>query len=619
MSAPLRAKKKNNTIVWALLGLLVISLTGFGVRSVGHGGSQAIGTVGDEKVTVDVYVRALNTQLRAISQQAGINISLQQGLTFGVDQQVLAQVLGTAAIDGENSRIGLSLGDQRVKDNLLATEAFQSLSGKFDKAAYDFALERANLSPGEYDETIRNDAARVLLQASVTSGIRANDTYGLALLNFLGETRDFRWARVDETMLSEATRAPTPAEIDAHYRANPEAYTAPEIRKISYILLTPEMLIPSIEVSEEALQTAYDSQSDRFNQPARVIVDRLVFGSDAEAQEALDKITAGTKIFGDIVATRGLELEDIDMGEVTKSDLSAQAAEAVFLLTEPGLVGPIQSSLGPALFRVNAVLAAQNTSFENARSVLHAEFVADRARRMVDDNITNIDDLLAGGATLEEIADETPMELTALDFSSGDEDGIAAYENFRNAALAVAEKDFAEVLSLSDGGIFALRLDGIVPPTVIPLADVADRVTSDWTAAENRKRVLELAAELQTRLEGGETFEELALLARDEAKISRDAFVETAPAGLVADMFGQSVNGIAVVEGRDVIVLAKLSEITSFDGASANNVEVLASVAQQYSGQIGTDVFAAFTAAIQDDAGVTLNQALINAVHAQIP
>ncbi|HBN31907.1 MAG TPA: peptidylprolyl isomerase, partial [Rhodobacteraceae bacterium] len=159
-----------------------------------------------------------------------------------------------------------------------------------------------------------------------------------------------------------------------------------------------------MEVDEAALRTLYDEQSARFNIPARRIVDRLVYPNQATAQAALDSLSSGAKTFETLVTERGLTLADVDLGEVSRADLTGAAADAVFLLTEPGVAGPVETDLGPALFQVNAVLEAQNTSFEQVSDELHAEYVADRARRQIDDGIVGIDDLLAGGNTLEEIA-----------------------------------------------------------------------------------------------------------------------------------------------------------------------------------------------------------------------
>ena len=106
------------------------------------------------------------------------------------------------------------------------------------------------------------------------------------------------------------------------------------------------------------------------------------------------------------------------MGDVGPDDLGA-AADAVFALTEPGVVGPFASDLGPALFRMNAVLPAQETTFEEAKVTLTGEAQLDAARRAIGDKLEAIDDALAGGATLEEVQAEQGMQLVTFDYVPG--------------------------------------------------------------------------------------------------------------------------------------------------------------------------------------------------------
>jgi peptidyl-prolyl cis-trans isomerase D len=619
MSAPLRAKKSNKTIVWILLGLLVISLTGFGVSSVGSSSNQAVATVGTEKVTVVEYSRALNQQMRALSQRFGTNLTFEQARLFGVDRMVLTNVIGTAALNGETTRVGLSAGDQQVLKQLLATQAFLDLTGKFDQQAYEEALRSANLKPAEYDEMIRSDIARSMLQIAVAGGVQANDDYALALLDYVGETRDFLWVELTADNLAEPVRQPDESEIEAAYKADPERYTAPETRKITYAELLADTMAAKLEVSDEDLQKAYDQEIDRFVVPSRRMVERLVYPDQAAAEAALGRMASGDVTFDDLVAERGLTLDDIDMGEVAQKDLSAAAAEAVFALTEPGIAGPVESSLGPAIFRVNAVLDEQVTTFEDARDELRGELVADRARRAIDGMVNDIDDLLAAGATLEELAGETDMELGTIDYSPGSTDGIAAHEEFRTAAEAAKPGDFPQIVTLADGGIFALRLDEIVPPTLIPLDEARDRVVADWQAAETHRQLVEMADTVRDRLALGDTFEMHALTPKAETQLRRDAFVDDAPQSLVSEAYKLARHGAAVVDGGSRVALVRVTGIAPFDPAEPQNAEILKSVGARYSGDLGSEIFDAFVTALQDSAGITVNQALINAIHAQMP
>ncbi len=73
----------------------------------------------------------------------------------------------------------------------------------------------------------------------------------------------------------------------------------------------------------------------------------------------------------------------------------------------------------------------------NSRSTAPAGIIADR--------IDSVDDLLAGGATLEELASETEMQLGQIDWTATTNQDIAAYDAFRDAASTAAEGDFPEV------------------------------------------------------------------------------------------------------------------------------------------------------------------------------
>ena len=96
MAKALRSKS-TNVFVWILMLLLIVGLAGFGAGSFG-GSFSSIGSVGNEKVPLKTYIRALNNQINQISQQTGQQFSLEQAKVLGVDRQVLEQVLAIAAL-----------------------------------------------------------------------------------------------------------------------------------------------------------------------------------------------------------------------------------------------------------------------------------------------------------------------------------------------------------------------------------------------------------------------------------------------------------------------------------------------------------------------------------------
>jgi len=607
-------KKASNIFVWILLGLLIVGLTGFGVRSVGNGGARVVGSVGDRDISAQSYALALNNRIREISQQVGQNITMEQARAFGIDRQVISQLLVTAALDGETDRIGLSVGDERVRAELLATDAFVGLSGAFDQTAYEFALQRAGLTPGEYDTIVRDQDSRALLERSISGGVPTGEGFGRVLLSYLGEERDFTWALIGDGQLPADLAPPNEGDLTTYYNDHAARYTSLPTRNITYISLTPEMVLKHIDVADSELRTLYDSQPDRFNRPERRIVERLVFASQTAAQEAAALLGDGQNSFEDLVASRGLTLDDIDLGDVGRADLSTAGGDAVFALAQPGVTGAVDSALGPAIFRVNAILQAQVTTFEDAKAELKVEAAAAKADGYIAARITDIDDLLAGGATLEEVADSSDMELNTIAFTVDSADGIAAYDAFRENAAAVAEGDFPELIDLADGGILALRLDSETPPALIPMQDVRDRVTTDWLAAQKHRALLSVAAALKPALESGQDFVALDLVPHNELALRREAFVDGAPSTLVTEAFALDPATVAIVDSENLVAVVRLGSVTAFDPMRAENIALVDNINGQLDAQLARDIFQAYADALQNAAGISINQSVINAV-----
>ncbi|MEP5154183.1 peptidyl-prolyl cis-trans isomerase, partial [Planktotalea sp.] len=315
------------------------------------------------------------------------------------------------------------------------------------------------------------------------------------------------------------------------------------------------------------------------------------------------------------VEDRGLALADVDLGDLPQGDLG-DAGEAIFAASTGDVVGPLPSELGPALFRVNGVLAAQATSFEDARAQLNDELSADRARRVVEAQINDIDDLLAGGATLEDLAKETDMELGTIDWSVEAEDGLAAYEDFRRAAVAVTEEDFPEVATLEDGGIFALRLDATLEPRPQPLDEITDRVTTGWTTKATRDALRAEAEALLPQITADSDFADVDLESEELSELTRTGFVQGVPAEAIIAIFDAEKGATLIVEDVTDVLIVRVDDVLAPDEDSDDIKNLRTTLSNQASSAIGQDLFEAFATDIQQRAGIRIDQNAINAVHA---
>jgi peptidyl-prolyl cis-trans isomerase D len=609
--------KLQDVAVWTMMGLLILGLGGFGVTTF-SGGVTKVGSVGDTDITTDEYARALQAQVNAFSQQVGQQITVQQALAFGVDKQVLQDLVTRAALDNEADEMGLSVGDAAVAAELMAMDSFKGVSGTFDREAYRFTLDRNNLTEAEFEGNLRRDISRGLFQGAITGGFAAPAPLTDTLYTWVAERRGFSLLRLTEADLAAPLPEPTEAELQAHYDANIDRFTRPEAKRISYASLLPEAIAKDQPVEDATLQQMYQDRIAEFVIPERRIVERLVYPDQAAADAAKARLDGGTS-FEDLVAERGLTLDAIALGDVTREDLE-DAGAAVFAAAEGDVVGPLQTSLGPALFRVATALAAEETTFEEARETLAIEIQTDAARRLIADRVEEIDDLLAGGATLEDLAKDAGLQLATLDFVPGQqgEATIEGYPAFRTAAEAVEAGDFPEAILLEDGGVVALRLDEIVPAAPIPFDEAKDAVTEDWRRAALAKALSARAGEIKAALDGGAAIGSFGIV-DVTPEVARDGFVADAPDSLMPAVFRMAEGAVQVIEGDGFAGVVRLDRILPAATEGEEAEALRAALAAQAAQAIAGDAFAAFTNAVTAKAGISFDQAAINAVHASLP
>lgn len=597
---------------YILLGLLLLGLGGFGATNFG-GSVSSIGKVGEAEIPASDYFRAIQQEMRAVQAQTGQALTFQQARAMGIPDMVLSRVVTSAALENEAAQLGISVGDERLAQDLREIPAFQGVDGSFDRESYRLALQGAGFSEREFEEQLRAESASTLLQNAIQAGVVLPPVYAQTLVSYTGERRAFTWAELGAEQLTTGLPVPTDEDLQTFYDENIDRYTRPTTRKITYAWLTPAMIVDTVEVPEDRLRATYEERSAEFNMPERRLVERLVYSSEEAAQEAAERVASGDVPFETLVIERGLDLADTDMGDVTEAALG-DAGEAVFA-ADVGEVVQAPSDLGPALYRVNAVLAAQSTSFEEAVPQMRDTLALDQARRVIEGLANQLDDELAAGATLEDLAGDTEMELGQIDWTSSSNEGIAGYAAFNEAAAEAETGDYPAMAELGDGGLFALRLDEIQEAAPYPFEEVRDRVAQDWEANARATALADQAEALAGQLSGDTGFDDLNLRARtvDEG-LTRNANTDDVPQAVLTQVFTMSEGEAAAVKGAGTAYVVRLDDIIEVDPEDENVRQFRQLFAQQADQDVSQDLFRALAQDIQSRAGVEIDQAAVNAV-----
>ena len=592
--------------VWILLGFLFVGLIGFGTGNL-SGNIKTIGKIGETEITVNQYVRALQTELRNTSQQFGQQLNLQQLQAFGIQQRVLARLVTDKLLENEASKLLISVDDKTVRNIIVSPNAFKGPDGNFNQDAYNFALENAGYTSTEFEEEIRAETARNILSQSILSGNLTNKFQTQILASFLLEERSFNIQILTPEEVSLSVTDPNSEQLESFLEKNIDKYTVPESKSITYAILEPQMLIDTVETNDTILRKLYDEQKQKYNKPEERTVERLSFLTMDDAKTVMSNMKKSLTDFDKLISDRNLSDEDVFYGTFTKEQ-PLEGNEQVFTGKVGEVVGPVETDLGPVIFRIREIIPAENTSFEEAKSDLEIEHKLSESIKLIDGKIEESQNLLAAGGTLEELQRELSFRVENILFNS--EANIPILENkvFFDTAQITKINDFPEIKELPNGGLFAMRVDEIIEARQMEIDEIRTELTKAWQKQEIQIKLDETAENMLKRHQyKGEIL--------NFNKVTRDESLPDLPADIIDEAFKLSIGEGIVISGEGESFILRLKSISNADLSSDTAKLLVSQVNNQLNNSLSADLFESFANMARMHSKLDLNERALNAVH----
>ena len=243
-----------------------------------------------------------------------------------------------------------------------------------------------------------------------------------------------------------------------------------------------------VESNDTILRKLYDEQKQKYNKPEERTLERLSFLTMDEANSVMANLKKSLTDFDKLISDRNLSDEDVFYGTFTKEQL-LEGNEQVFAGKVGEVVGPVETDLGPVIFRIREIIPAETTSFEEAKPDLEIEYKLSESVKLIDGKIEDSQNLLAAGGTLEELQKELGFRVENILFNS--EANIPILENkiFFDTAQITKINDFPEIKELPNGGLFAMRVDEIVEARQMEIDEIRTELTNAWQKQEIQNKL----------------------------------------------------------------------------------------------------------------------------------
>lgn len=596
--------------------MLIVGLGGFGIGGFGRS-LDKIGSIGNKKISTNDYVNTLRQEISNFERQNGKPISFNEALTLGLDGVAINKLLTTASMDSELSRIGISVGDAEIAKRVSEIPQFFGPDGVFDQDTYRMVISQIGKTVSEFEGELRANLSRDLLRQAVTGGLESTDTYANNIYNYINEERSLRSITLTKNNLQDSSPIPTETELSSFLEDNKESFRELETKVITYSILRPEMLFDQIKVSDKTIKELFNSRASMYNPPEKRRVNRLAFVNKEAASKAYDLIASGKSTFDDLVKERGLSSKDTEIGMLSKQELSPLEGEIVFDLPLNEASSVIESSIGPAIFKVIEIETAVVTPIENVMDELINTLKLEDAKNLITTKKETYEDLLVSGGTLEELATEPGFKIKTMDFTTELSNSLTSDISFFEEAKLITKDYYPTLFDLKDGSIIAIRLDKVLPSFIPELQVIREKVKKDWTSYIISERLTNLATEISKQLRVNPDWENSAGKEPKVTKISRLTQNLDTPFPLAQKAFITKVGAVDFVNDAETVIVYEVTDVTSPDLNSAAAKAFSKEFNEQMLAEFENDVFSYYIESIRKNLGFTLDQGALNSIHQQ--
>src|SRR3954465_8205311 len=265
------------TIMAAGMGVLIISFAVWGIADIFKGfGQSTLAKIGRTEISTEQFRQLYTERLQQIGRQGGRPLTMDQARAFGLDRQVLQQVIAEAALDENARQLGLGQSDAETLRMIHSDPNFKGVSGAFDPARFQATIRQVGYTEQRYIADQRKVSLRGQVANPLAAGLEPPKPLIEALVRFQSEQRSIEYLKLDAGQAG-AIEPPSPEALAAYFEDHKTQFRAPEYRKISFVVITPEEIGKWSTVSDEEARKIFEERKDKLATAERRQVSQIVF------------------------------------------------------------------------------------------------------------------------------------------------------------------------------------------------------------------------------------------------------------------------------------------------------------------------------------------------------
>jgi peptidyl-prolyl cis-trans isomerase D len=611
-----------------ILSALIISFVFFwGIGDVlRRGGGIDVAHIGDITITRTDFAHELQASIKKFEAHTNQPITPQMLLESGLPQLVLGEMVSSALIDNEATRLRIVALDHAIRQQIQEMPIFQGSDGHFNRKRLQQTLTDLNMTETKFVNLIRRDLIRQTFVDNVfAKPLSSPDLMPKSITNGLYQwvfsPRKISLISLKNSEMPIAT-APSDSELESFYhREGQTQFTQPEKRDITVVWVDPKAKAHTMLVDNAQIKQYYEENQASFAQAERRQVQQVVFKTREQAQDFLDTLKQRPKDLSRIAKNFKAGFTTIT---ATRETLSPVLGNAIFSTPLDRVSAIIEHEGNFYVFKTLAIEAATVPSLAKVESSIRKRLQLELASQKFAEQVRTIEDDLAGGSSLADITKQYGLAMASVKglVAEGENRQLANLpENLRtevlNQTMTLNQGDTSPLWQVGTGEYVLVHVDAVTAKHQPDFKEIKEPLLELWRKKQRAAAAEKLANTLmQTAREESMP---LSSAAKKHQVFVREDIIkpthehEQYPKALLKALFDLKIGEIKSVYHGDGVYVVQVLEILP----SVQNSKDWNKLHSELTDAYKNDIIAAYLAQLRQDFKTTINDAAMQSMFTQ--
>jgi len=520
-------------MIKAALGAVVVVFVFWGIWAPRGSQERELVKIGKYTITVAEarsHYQNLRERYRSLFGK-GLDEEMMKKLRL--KEQALKDLVNKVLLLQEAQRLGFGVNAEELQNSIQNMPAFQK-DGRFDKMTYLRLLQRARMSPEEFEASQRQVLLITKVQNFILASVKVSDREVLDFYRQNFEKINLEVLSLDPSRMTGISVSAE--EAKNYFSKHREDFKWPPKVKIRYLQFDPKDYAKQVTISPKEIETYYQNNLEKFRQPKKVKVRHILIKADQKDSEA----SAVAKKKAESIREEALKGKDFiqlakrhsedtgtkdqggDLGFITQGQVVPEFEKAAFSL-KPGEISEIvQTPYGFHILKVEEVVEAKTEPLEKAKGQIDALLRNRAARGLAYDAADQAFAVASKDKQLDGFAKEKNLKIRETGLFTP-EDKTDLDPKLKDAAFSLAKGDISPPLRV--GEVFSVlqvveKHDARIPE----FKEVEKKVSAAVLKDKQKEKALNKTQEILEQLKKGADFRSSA--SKEGAKIEETGFFE---------------------------------------------------------------------------------------------